>query len=203
MIKRIIFDIDGTLITGVDFFPYVRNALQRYGICVLEKVHQFLLNIKEYEGTYNCYDRALYLDFFSHKLGYELNDYFLEILFQELRNAIPENAEKIKSMLETMSEYELVLLSNYFEKSQRNRLSAMGINGYFEKYYGERIIKPNELAYRQAQGIYQPSECVIVGDDKRLDIDIPKSLGFKTVYVNKKGDIKRVEELSPKLIKKL
>ena len=82
-------------------------------------------------------------------------------------------------------------------------LSAMGINGYFSEYYGESIIKPNELAYRQAQGIYQPSECVIVGDDKRLDIDIPKSLGFKTVYVNKKGDIKRVEELSPKLIKKL
>jgi len=70
-------------------------------------------------------------------------------------------------------------------------------NDYFSEYYGESIIKPNELAYRQAQGIYQPSECVIVGDDKRLDIDVPKSLGFKTIYVNENGDIKRVEELSP------
>ena len=203
MIKRIIFDIDGTLITGVDFSSYVANTLKKYGIEDIEKTKQFLLNIKEYEKTYNSYDRNLYLKFFSNKLGCELNNHFLEIFFQELRKAIPENAEKIKSMLAAINEYELVLLSNYFEESQRNRLTAMGINDYFSEYYGESIIKPNELDYRQAQGIYQPSECVIVGDDKRLDIDVPKSLGFKTIYVNENGDIKRVEELSPRLIKKL
>ena len=203
MIKRIIFDIDGTLITGVDFSSYVANTLKKYGIEDVEKTKQFLLNIKEYEKTYNSYDRNLYLKFFGDKLGCELDNHFLEIFFQELRKAIPENAEKIKSMLAAMNEYELVLLSNYFEESQRNRLTAMGINDYFSEYYGESIIKPNELAYRQALGIYQPSECVIIGDDKRLDIDVPKSLGFKTIYVNENGDIKRVEELSPKLIKKL
>ena len=203
MIKRIIFDIDGTLITGVDFSSYVANTLKKYGIEDIEKTKQFLLNIKEYEKTYNSYDRNLYLKFFGDKLGCELDNHFLEIFFQELRKAIPENAEKIKSMLAAMNEYELVLLSNYFEESQRNRLTAMGINDYFSEYYGENIIKPNELAYRQALGIYQPSECVIVGDDKRLDIDVPKSLGFKTIYVNENGDIKRVEELSPRLIKKL
>lgn len=203
MIKRIIFDIDGTLITGVDFSSYVANTLKKYGIEDIEKTKQFLLNIKEYEKTYNSYDRNLYLKFFGDKLGCELDNHFLEIFFQELRKAIPENAEKIKSMLAAMNEYELVLLSNYFEESQRNRLTAMGINDYFSEYYGENIIKPNELAYRQAQGIYQPSECVIVGDDKRLDIDVPKSLGFKTIYVNENGDIKRVEKLSPRLIKKL
>ena len=203
MIKRIIFDIDGTLITGVDFSYYVANTLKKYGIEDVEKTKQFLLNIKEYEKTYNSYDRNLYLKFFGDKLGCELDNHFLEIFFQELRKAIPENAEKIKSMLAAMNEYELVLLSNYFEESQRNRLTAMGINDYFSEYYGESIIKPNELAYRQALGIYQPSECVIVGDDKRLDIDVPKSLGFKTIYVNENGDIKRVEELSPRLIKKL
>ena len=32
MIKRIIFDIDGTLITGVDFSSYVANTLKKYGI---------------------------------------------------------------------------------------------------------------------------------------------------------------------------
>lgn len=203
MIKRIIFDIDGTLITGVDFSSFIENALKKYGIKGLKKAEQFLLNIKEYEKTYNCYNRNLYLKFFSGKLGCELDNHFLEIFFQELKKAIPENGEKIKLMLASLDEYELVLLSNYFEESQRNRLIAMGINDYFSEYYGESIIKPNELAYRQAQGIYLPNECVIVGDDKRLDIDIPKSLGFKTIYVNENGDIKRVEELSPRLIKRL
>ena len=124
MIKRIIFDIDGTLITGVDFSSYVANTLKKYGMEDIEKTKQFLLNIKEYEKTYNSYDRNLYLKFFSDKLGCELDNHFLEIFFQELRKAIPENAEKIKSMLAEMNEYELVLLSNYFEESQRNRLTA-------------------------------------------------------------------------------
>ena len=203
MVKRIIFDIDGTLITGVDFSTYVANTLKKYNIDDIKKTKQFLLNIKEYEKTYDYYDRNLYLNFFSAKLECELDNRFLELFFRELKKAIPKNSEKIKRMLSNLRDYELVLLSNYFEESQRNRLSAMGINDYFSEYYGESIIKPNELAYRQAQGIYQPSECVIVGDDKRLDIDVPKSLGFKTIYVNENGDIKRVEELSPILIKKL
>lgn len=46
-------------------------------------------------------------------------------------------------MLSSLGDYELVLLSNYFEESQRNRLTAMRINDYFSEYYGEKIIKPN------------------------------------------------------------
>lgn len=48
-----------------------------------------------------------------------------------------------------------------------------------------------------------PCECLIIGDNKKLDIDIPKSLGFKTIYVNNDGDIDSVEKLSVQLIKKL
>ena len=203
MIKRIIFDIDGTLISGVNFSSYITKALKRFGINDLEKTKLFLLNTKEYENIYDCYDKDLYLDFFSNKLGCKLDRHFLEIFFHELRKAIPKNSEKIKSMLASLYEYELVLLSNYFEEPQRNRLTAMDINDYFSEYYGERIIKPNKLAYVQAKGKYLPSECVIIGDNKKLDIDVPRSLGFKTIHVNENGDIKRVEELSPRLIKKL
>ena len=203
MIKRIIFDIDGTLITGVDFLPYISNALKRYGIADLKKTEQFLLNIKEYEKRYKCYDRDLYLNFFSEKLGIKLNYDFLEIFFQELQKAIPKNSEKIKEILSKLSNYDLVLLSNYFEESQRNRLTAMGINDYFSEYYGEKIIKPHKLAYISAKGIYKPSECLIIGDDKKLDIVVPNSLGFKTIHINENSYIKTVEDLSLNLIKKL
>lgn len=203
MVKRIIFDIDGTLITGINFLPYLTNALKQYGINDLEKAKLFLLNIKEYEKLHNHYDKDLYLEFFSAKLNVKLDYNFIKLFFQELEKAVPKNCEKIKEMLSGLSDYELVLLSNYFEESQRNRLTAMGINDYFSEYYGEKVIKPNELSYRSAQGLHQPNECVIVGDDKKLDIDIPKALGFNTIYVNADGDIKTVEELSSKLIKKL
>ena len=150
MIKRIIFDIDGTLITGVDFSSYVANTLKKYGIEGIEKTKQFLLNIKEYEKTYNSYDRNLYLKFFGDKLDCKLDNHFLEIFFQELRKAIPKNAEKIKSMLAAMNEYELVLLSNYFENLQRDRLEHIGINKYFSEYYGEKICKPNKQVFFEA-----------------------------------------------------
>lgn len=203
MIKRIIFDIDGTLIKGVNFEPYITSALQKYGIEDLKKTKQFLSSIKEYEHTHNCYDRDLYLNFFSQKLEINLDRKFLTIFFGELKNAIPTNSNKIKAMLLSLNEYELVILSNYFEESQRKRLTNMGINDFFSEYYGEKIIKPNKLAYTLAQGNNKEEECLIVGDDINLDINIPKSLGFKTLYVNENDGIKTVEKISPKLIRNL
>lgn len=203
MIKRIIFDIDGTLITGINFSSYVENALNKYGIKDPNKVKLFLLNIKEYEKEYNCYDRDLYLNFFSEKTSCKLDYKFLNIFFEELKKAIPSNSKKIKEMLYSLKDYQLVLLSNYFEESQRNRLRSMEIDNFFKEYYGEKITKPNEEVYISAAGLYNSNECLIVGDDKKLDIDIPKELGFNTIFVNENGDIKSVEEITPKLIKKL
>lgn len=203
MIKRIIFDIDGTLITGVNFEGAVVNALRKYGVNDYEKVRCFLLNIAEYENNYDHYDKDLYLNFFSEKLNIRLDYTFLDIYFNELKYVVPEDFSKIKSMLKNLSDYDLVLLSNYFEESQRNRLTTMGINNFFSEYYGEKSIKPNLSSYRSAQGKYLPSECLIIGDNKKLDVDVPKSLGFKTIYVNSQGDIDSVEKLSVQLIKKL
>lgn len=203
MIKRIIFDIDGTLITGVNFKCAIMNALRKYGVNDLEKVNCFLVNIEEYENTYGFYDRDLYLDFFSEKLNIRLDYMFLNLFFNELKKLVPADSSKIKTMLMNLSDYDLVLLSNYFEESQRNRLRAMGINDFFYEYYGEKSAKPNLSSYKSAQGNYLSSECLIIGDNKKLDIDIPNSLGFKTVYVNNDGDIDSVEKLSVQLIKKL
>lgn len=202
MIKRIVFDIDGTLITNVNFQQSITNSLKKYGVEDYSKTKQFLLNIKEYEKIYNCYDKNLYLNFFSEKLNTKLDDKFLQILFCELRNLIPQNSSKIKRLLLELKEYELVLLSNYFEESQRNRLENMGINEYFSEYYGEEIIKPNKEVYIQAAGKCKPNECIIIGDDKYLDIDMPKKLGFNTIYVNEMGDINNIEQLNLNMIKK-
>lgn len=203
MIKRIIFDIDGTLITGIDFSSYIKNALNKFGINNQDKVNLFLSNIKEYEKKYSSYDYDLYLNFFSDKLSCKLNDVFLEIFFEELKKAIPTNSYNINKILYNLGDYELVLLSNFFEVSQRNRLEAMGINKYFSEYYGEKIIKPNKKVYIDCSRRYNNNECLIIGDDKKLDIDIPKQMGFNTLFINELGDIKSVEEITPKLIKKL
>jgi len=203
MIKRIIFDIDGTLITNVNFKPYIAETLISYGVKDLKKINLFIENIKKYEEKYASYDKDKYLEYFSSVLDIKLDIDFLNIFWNNLRYAIPKNSLEIKNVLDSLNDYELVLLSNYFEESQRNRLKEMGINDYFIEYYGEKIVKPQKKVYYDAAGKYTPKECVIIGDDKINDIDVPKSLGFNTIYINNdNGDIKNITEISKQLIKK-
>ena len=190
MIKRLIFDIDGTLNRNVQFKDAITQTLKETGIYSDKNLEKFLNSIKDYEKYYDNYNSTDYLNFFGNQLGMNLESNFLEIFFKHLKTAIPNNFDEIPETLQYLSKkYELVLLSNYFEKSQRNRLEAMGINKYFKKYYGENKIKPYAESYLQAKGIFKPSECIIIGDDLELDIKKPSKLGFKTILVTDKEDI--------------
>ena len=180
MIKRLIFDIDNTIITGVDFKIHIEKALREYGINDLEKLKIYLNNIKEYEKCHKSYEKDSYLSFFSKKLDVKLDEEFLRLLFSNLKNAVPKDNKKIESLIRSLyNNYELVLLSNYFEESQRNRLESMNINKYFSEYYGESIIKPNKETYKNACSNYQYEECLIIGDSLQRDINIPKKLKMK------------------------
>ncbi len=193
MIKRLIFDIDGTLIKNVRFQDSITQTLKETRIYSDKNLEIFLNSIKDYEKHYDNYNSTDYLNFLGNQLGINLESNFLEIFFKHLKTAIPNNFDGIQEIQETLQylskKYELVLLSNYFEKSQRNRLEAMGINKYFKKYYGENKIKPYDESYWQAKGIFQPSECIIIGDDLELDIKKPSKLGFRTILVTDEEDI--------------
>ena len=82
MIKRLIFDIDNTIITGVDFKIYIEKALREYGINDLEKLKIYLNNIKEYEKCHNSYEKDSYLSFFSKKLDVSLNEEIKTFIFK-------------------------------------------------------------------------------------------------------------------------
>jgi len=45
MIKRLIFDIDGTLITGVSFDKAIKQSLMEYGIFPEENKQKFIQTI--------------------------------------------------------------------------------------------------------------------------------------------------------------
>lgn len=149
---EIIFDIDGTLISGVSFDEAIKNSLLELGLFSEENKQKFIYAISSYENNHSEYEQKQYLQYFSKILGSKLDRDFLDIFFRNLRlYAIPDNNKELIETIKQLSEkYELVLLSNYFEKSQRGRLDNIGIDKYFTEYYGEKICKPNRQAFIKA-----------------------------------------------------
>ena len=213
MIKRLIFDVDGTLIRDVNFTSSVEETLKKIGIYSKENVESFLKGIKSYEEIYDNYNIMDYTEHMGKVLNRKLPSNFVSTFFEELKMCIPTKSEILTDTIHRLSEeYELVLLTNYFAQSQLNRLNNMGIGKYFKECYGEHNIKPNKNAYLDACGDKKTSECVMIGDDIYLDNMRAKQEGLNTIFVNSKGIevnpnigiiVSSVEEISPKLITRL
>ena len=128
MIKRLIFDVDGTIINIQGFNAPVEKTLKRLGIYSEDNFNKFLRAMKEYEEKYDAYKKDNYISTFSNELGVELDDSFIKIFFEELENFVPPKNTKLIDKIEELSKkYELVILTNYFKKSQMDRLNKMEI----------------------------------------------------------------------------
>lgn len=140
MIKRLIFDVDGTLITGVNFIGSVEETLRKIGIYSEENLKLFLKGIKTYEQLYDNYNIADYTEHIGSAINRKLPGNFASIFFEELKSAIPPRNDLLTDTIYRLAqEYELVLLTNYFAESQLNRLNNMGI-GKFLKNAMESIV---------------------------------------------------------------
>ena len=187
MIKRLIFDVDNTLIVGVNFKEAVIKTLDELNIYSEENLDNFFEGIASYEGVYDNYNSRDYKKHMEECMNTIIPDNFLDVFFKHLKDVIPEENDKLISTIDSLSKkYELVLLTNYFSISQLNRLNNMGIGKYFTEVYGEDLIKPNKEAYIKACGPYKPSECVMIGDSLYLDVECAKKAGLKAIFVNTK-----------------
>lgn len=188
MIKRLIFDVDGTLITGTTFDQAINETLKKLNLYSEENAKRFFSGIATYEDNFNNYNTNDYLHYMENALGCILPNNFLDIFFEELKFIIPtKNIELIHSIEKLSEKYELVLLTNFFKKSQLNRLNNMGIGHFFTECYGEELLKPNTDAYLNACGNNKPNECVMIGDNINLDIKSAQQVGLNTIFVNSKN----------------
>jgi FMN phosphatase YigB (HAD superfamily) len=214
MIKRLIFDVDNTLITNVSFIKAIEKTFRDLNIYSEEKVNGFLEGIKTYENIYNNYNAIDYIKHMEQKINCLLPLNFLEVFFDNLKNVIPERNENlIKTVRDLHSKYELVLLTNYFSISQLNRLNNMGIGQYFIECHGEKNKKPNSDSYLNAFGKNNPDECIMIGDDLYLDIECAQKARLHTIFVNTKNIsidnnlktivVSKVEEINSELIEKI
>ena len=166
MIKRIIFDIDNTLIDFPDYIDGYQSVLDKY------HVNKKAIDLYNAIGVYEeCGKYQLY------------------------------NKEELLS-----KKYELVTLSNWFTFSQKSRLKIAGIDKYFSNIYGTDIVpmKPKKEAFISVIGDKKIEECLMVGDNIAMDIEVPYKMGMNVYYLSKGKDsiyqsIEKIEDLKEML----
>ncbi len=195
MIKRIIFDIDGTLIP-MNFRPAKERTLKEFGMMTEENYDDLTKAIMTYEKNYDNYNEKDYFKYIQSFMKLELPDDFLKIFFKNLALETPKNPI-VKETIEYLNQkYDLVLLSNFFEHSQRGRLKTLEIDKYFKEFYGEKLIKPNEQIYIEACGNYKPEECLMIGDNLKLDIEHPYELGLNVIWITDQKGFSKYQKIS-------
>lgn len=196
MIKRIIFDLDNTLIDWKE--EYWSKAIifvckkfkMEYNKDVEEKIIEAIL---EYERVEQYYNVDKIQEMINNKIDMKLSNNFIKEILKFFETCIPDQIDnKILNTLEYLqNKYELVILTNWFQYQQIERLKNAGIYKYFKYVYGADKIKmkPNKEAYQVAIGDLSFDECIMVGDDLKIDIDGALNIGINAIFLNRKNII--------------
>ena len=186
MKKRIILDVDGTLIPTPDYKIAIQSSFDDLGIFYTENdVTNFIKAMSSYEDKHESYNYDEYLKYVRYFLGKNMDKSVLDNYFKHTERLIPQKPDLI--ILETLEylmgkHYELGVLSNFFKEVQEGRLNDLGYLKYFSFVLGgEEFMKPDRRAYYQAASGMQPENVVFIGDSVTYDFEIPKSMGFDAI----------------------
>lgn len=186
MIKKIIFDLDNTLIIWKDeYVKALKDTLKKHNINEDPDYVNDLID--GYEEYYDKYDKENMLKHINNhvkeKLSMECINDFLEAI-----GYMSEPDEDVIDTLEYLSKkYELVVLTNWFTIPQTNRLKTAKIDKYFKRVFGgEDYIKPEKQAFLQATGNTPLEQCIMIGDSYDIDIIGAHNAGIKPIFMNPK-----------------
>ena len=186
MIKRLIFDLDNTLITWEkEYDNIIKKVLDDLGYENTQELSDQINKIElEYEKDRRYFNKEEMLKFFNEKLDQKLPETFIDQWLKLLPNCVPDKLPKEDyETLEYLSKkYELVILTNWFGISQVERLKKVDILKYFKEIYdAEKYAKPYKESFYQAMGDKNADECAVIGDDIIMDIQAAKNVGIKNL----------------------
>ena len=208
MIKKVIFDLDDTLMEfPKNFEEGYKEILDKYNISVSSDDLYKAIGVYESNNKNIYYNKEELLKTINETLNINLDINFVEEFFSMYDKLItPIPKETIDTLRYLKDKYELVILTNWFTDSQKSRLKEAGILHYFDKVYGTDIIpmKPRKESFIQVIGDLKPSECVMIGDNLNVDIKIPYEMGMNVYHLNKYGTtkyptIRKIEDLKERL----
>ena len=193
MIKKIIFDVDDTLIDWKKEYVqmYIGGALDFFKIKhspdLCEEIEK---KIMEYGKQTKKFCRAELTQYLNEHMNLNLPSNFMNVALDIVTNCVPEKLDNddVETLKYLSCKYELVVLTNWFEIPQTIRLDKLGILKYFTHIYGsdDVVAKPYAGSFKTAMGTCQKHECIMVGDSIRADIMGALSNGIQAVHMNKK-----------------
>lgn len=190
MIKRVIFDIDNTLISWKEeYYNEIKNVLDELNV---NHTEQDYIEIKkafaEYENVYYTLDRKIMMEYINKYTKKDYPEEFIYKVTKKWANCVPEKIdENIIKILEYLkTKYELVILTDWYGDQQTERLEKIDILKYFEHVYSadKTKRKPFKEAFMQAIGDNKPEECIMIGDNFERDIQGAVTAGLQAIWYN-------------------
>ena len=139
MIKRVIFDIDNTLIPWEsEYDKEIEKTLDELNIQYTEQEYKEIRKaFSEYEKVNYRFDKKIMLDYINKYMKKQYPIEFMDKVLERWGNCVPEKIEdSVKDTLVYLkNKYEMVILTDWFAKEQINRLKILDINKYFSQVY--------------------------------------------------------------------
>lgn len=185
MIKKVIFDVDNTLLMFDDeYIKAYQEVLEKNNFrATYEDGLDIYKSIGRYEDTRHRYSREELLDFINKDLKKEYTLKLIDDLIVIIGEKWTNNVEpEVIDALEYLSKkYELDVLTNWFTESQRMRLEHTGIAKYFKEIIGSNLAdtKPNLESYKYFIKDVLPEECIMIGDRIETDLSGALELGMR------------------------
>lgn len=186
-IKRIIFDLDGTLIPEdysfeMGFFTKCFGSIKATSF--VRDLSSFLA---WYEQMYCKYDDDTLIEMLYRLSGLKLTKEMLAEWRRLVRESCKNSNLYVSDTLEYLKGkgYSLAVLTNWFTSDQEYKLKRCGIIEYFDNIYGGDIcLKPHEKSYEIACGGFSRDECLMIGDNILNDVLIPIKYGIDSIFYN-------------------
>jgi len=202
-IKRLIFDLDNTLVLWIDDYTSALKETMEYF-----KVDYDYMDIDaiiaSQEKLHEVMDKQDLLNDINKACGLNLNIDFIDMLLENQKKlAVPDDFDLQQTIKYLSTKYEIVLLTNWYTDTQVGRLKTAGIAKYFKEFYGGDLgnMKPHPDSFFRAIGPNKIEQCIMIGDSDYHDIEGALELGMPVIQVDLKNQIK--EERSYPVIKNI
>ena len=206
MIKKIIFDLDNTLLFLSDEWEEnFKRFIDKYNLNI--SANDLFICIGNFERNMKniVVSKQKLSEYVSNDLFIDFTTNMILELLEIYDNTSLLNTDTIYDILNYLSEkYELIAYTNWFTDNQINRLKKYDLDKFFTKVYGWDILpkKPSKEGLSEIIKNDNIENYIFIGDNIELDIEVPYSMGITTIFYNRKNikqnkykEIFKIEEL--------